>query len=117
MKTVIARPVLLSFFITLQALCPLTAGQGLPRNLQEAEHDFFRIPDGKIESLSQNFLKGVALPIVWLPWLDETYVNASATRFHLWVTAFDFNQYDYAKILLRMFPVLIYNIASSAYLS
>jgi hypothetical protein len=76
--------------------------QEIPTSLTYTLHNFWRTPDGNVSDLSQTFYKGQALPIVWGEWLDQTYMNGTASRYHLWLTGFDFNQYSYARILDRM---------------
>jgi hypothetical protein len=107
----------ISLLLNFSLFLPQVAqSQEIPDRLLGSLQKFWRTPDGNVSDLSQTFYKGQALPIVWGEWLDQTYMNGTASRYHLWVTGFDFNQQSYVQLLSRTFKshhYLIVNVEST----
>ncbi|PVH88979.1 hypothetical protein DL98DRAFT_508819, partial [Cadophora sp. DSE1049] len=86
-----------SFILTLCAfwgLCRFTTAQTVQSIL-------WKVPDGTLPDLSQQFTTGNTLPLSWNAWNSDQYVDATKNLVDLWATSFDYSLNAFSQRLAK----------------
>ncbi|KAH7409455.1 hypothetical protein BKA64DRAFT_720727 [Cadophora sp. MPI-SDFR-AT-0126] len=86
-----------SFLLTLCAfwgLCCFTTAQTVQSIL-------WKVPDGTLSDLSQQFTTGNTLPLSWNAWNSDQYVDATKNLVDLWATSFDYSLNAFSQRLAK----------------
>ncbi|KAG4432644.1 hypothetical protein IFR05_011869 [Cadophora sp. M221] len=68
---------------------------------QTVQSIVWKVPDGTLPDLSQQFTTGNTLPLSWNAWNLDQYVNATKNLVDLWVTSFDYSLNAFSQRIAR----------------
>lgn len=73
---------------------------------QTVQSILWKVPDGTLADLSQQFKTGNTLPLSWNTWNSDQYVDATKKLVDLWVTSFDYSLNAFSQRLASEYQLL-----------